>query len=654
VSDVNGDGRPDLVVANLGSNTVSVLLGNGNGTFRAQQTFTAGVVPCSIAAADVNGDGKPDLVVANRNYTSGTVSVLLGNGNGTFQSQQTFATGSQPVSVAVSDLNGDGRPDLVVANRGGTVSVLLGNGNGTFQTQQTFATGAYPRSVAVSDVNGDGRPDLIVANFSSNTVSVLLGNGNGTFQSQQTFASGTHPYSVAVSDVNGDGKPDLVVANSNSNTVSVLLGNGNGTFQAQQTFATGSYPGSVAVSDVNGDGKPDLVVATGGSNAGILSVLLGNGDGTFQTQQTFATGSHPYFVAVSDVNGDGRPDLVVANSNSISSSATVSVLLGNSNGNFTGQVYAIVQSLDTITGTAGVDQITLVQDPDHAHIDWTLGTTTGQMLINDAAGLTINGLGSNDVITLGYTNGNPLPNALHLNGTFTLNNLGNNQVVANPLANTNLEIGRSTVFINYGSTAADAAMKALIKTYLANGYNGGGWTGLPTASTGVITSTPAKNNINHNTGIGWADSSDGTGVNTTANTIELKYTLAGDATLNGVVDIFDLNALLPHFNGAGDWTSGDSTYTGTVDIFDLNALLPNFNTNLGAQLTPATMAATPAASTSANSPAPSASPPPPSAAPTVTSAGATSLMPVAIDVFDDTILKKGLARSSKKPHGRRV
>ena len=307
LGDVNGDGKTDLAVADYGSNSVSVLLGNGKGTFQAQQTFATGSKPYPVVVGDVNGDGVPDLVVAN--LTNNTVSVLLGNGNGTFQAQQTFATGAHPQSVALGDVNGDGKPDLVVVNTDSdTVSVLLGNGNGTFQAQQIFATGSIPYSVELGDLNGDGIPDLAVANSHSNTVSVLLGNGNGTFQAQQAFATGSNPASVALGDVNGDGKPDLVVANRNSNTVSVLLGNGNGTFQAAQNFATDSGPLSVALGDLTGDGKLDIVVANSGSNT--VSVLLGNGNGTFQAQQIFATGSIPLSVAVGDVNGDGKLALV--------------------------------------------------------------------------------------------------------------------------------------------------------------------------------------------------------------------------------------------------------------------------------------------------------------------------------------------------------
>ncbi len=341
LADVNGDNIPDLLVANPGSDTVSVLLGNGNGTFQAQQTFATGSTPDSVAVGDLTGNGKADLIVANGNRGLGkTVSVLLGNGNGTFQTQQTFAAGNDPQSVAVGDVNGDGIPDIAVADlTSNTVSVLLGNGNGTFQAPQSFATGDEPFPLALADVNGDSKPDIVVANEGDNTVSVLLGNGNGTFQTQQTFATSAMPEAVAVGDVNGDGKPDLLVANYGGKTVSLLLGNGNGTFQTQQTFAAGTQPRSVALADVNGDGIPDLVVANHGFS--VASVLLGNGNGTFQAQQTFAAGNEPLSVAVGDVNGDGRPDFIVANYGS----NTVSVFLNATNGNFTGQDYVI----DTLT-----------------------------------------------------------------------------------------------------------------------------------------------------------------------------------------------------------------------------------------------------------------------------------------------------------------
>jgi hypothetical protein len=208
------------------------------------------------------------------------VEVLLGNGDGTFQDFNRFATVSEPVSVTVADVNGDGHPDLITVNeiQYGCACVFLGNGDGTFQSAVNFGVGHDPDSVAVADVNGDGRPDLVVANYSSNTASVLLGNGDGTFKAAQNFAVGNNPFFVAMADVNGDGRPDLVTANYGSNSVSVLLGNGNGTFQAAQNFAAGSGPLSVAVADLNGDGIPDLVAANEGthtSSSNAVSVLLG-------------------------------------------------------------------------------------------------------------------------------------------------------------------------------------------------------------------------------------------------------------------------------------------------------------------------------------------------------------------------------------------
>jgi hypothetical protein len=340
VADVNGDGKPDLIVANAGNNTVSVLLdstapGAITPSFATQLTFATGSSPFSVTAADVNGDGKPDLIVAN--IGDNTVSVLLnttatGATTPSFASQQTFATGNEPISVTAADVNGDGRPDLIVADgNGATVSVLLnttapGAVTPSFAGQQTFATGNQPSSVTVADLNGDGRPDLIVANTEDATVSVLLntaapGATTPSFATQQTFAVGSLPQSVTAADVNGDGKPDLIVANTEDATVSVLLnttapGASTPSFAAGQTIVTGAVPLSVTATDLNGDGMPDLIVANSIAN-GSVSVLLnttapGATTPSFAARQTFGTGSGPFSVMAADLNGDGKPDLIVA------------------------------------------------------------------------------------------------------------------------------------------------------------------------------------------------------------------------------------------------------------------------------------------------------------------------------------------------------
>jgi FG-GAP-like repeat len=215
-----------------GKGSVIVLLGNGDGTFQAAQSYAAGPHPSSVAVADFNGDGIPDLAVASQGTYpdyKGTVSILLGNGDGTFQAAQSYAVGAgfRRPSLTVGDFNGDGTPDLAVASFGtspdyqGTVSVLLGNGDGTFQAAQTYAAGSYASSVAVGDFNADGSLDLAVGNASG--VSILLGNGDGTFQAAQSYAAGGYPISIVVGDFNGNGYPDLAVADYSSNTVTVLM-----------------------------------------------------------------------------------------------------------------------------------------------------------------------------------------------------------------------------------------------------------------------------------------------------------------------------------------------------------------------------------------------------------------------------------------------
>ena len=353
VGDFNRDGKLDLAVANsgIGSSNVSILLGKGDGTFQAAVNYglEGGTPePASVAVGDFNGDGKLDLVVSNGGRSN--VSVLLGNGNGTFQTAVNYGVGSGPYSVAVGDFNGDGRLDLVAANSGAnSVSLLLGNGDGTFQSAVDYAVGSTPFWVAVGDFNHDGKLDLAVANFGSKNVSVLLGKGDGTFEAAINYATGSGPASVAVGDFNHDGKLDLAVANLGRNNVSVLLGQGDGTFRPAIEYGAGSNPRWVAVGDFNGDGKVDLAVANNAVNGGTpsVSLLLGKGDGTFKNAVDYTVGTQPESLAVGDFNGDGRLDLAVADDGNLSST----VLILSANVVFADQVVGTTSPTQPVTLT---------------------------------------------------------------------------------------------------------------------------------------------------------------------------------------------------------------------------------------------------------------------------------------------------------------
>lgn len=313
-ADFNGDGKLDLVVANEGSDNVSVFLGKGDGTFEPAVNYSVASVPAAVTVGDFNHDGKLDLAVSN--FSSGTVSVLLGNGDGTFQPAVNYGVGSGPQGGAVGDFNGDGKLDLVVTNGGSsTVSVLLGNGDGTFQRAVDYGAGMDPISVAVGDFNGDGKLDLVVAN-EGGLMSVLLGNGDGTFQAAVNYDA-VGPESVVVGDFNGDGKLDFAVADVTDCRVGpcpsleVFLGKGDGTFQPGEVFTvpSRSVGHSVELGDFNGDGKLDLVVANPAERS--VSVLLGKGDGTFEAPVNYPIGTNPFSIAVGDFNGDGRLDIAV-------------------------------------------------------------------------------------------------------------------------------------------------------------------------------------------------------------------------------------------------------------------------------------------------------------------------------------------------------
>lgn len=321
--DFNADGRPDLAVANDGSNSVSILLAiaGGGGTFESAVHYAVGTNPFSVATGDFNADGLTDLAVANASFGGiGSVSILLGSIGGSFQPATNYSAGSNPVSVAVGDFDADGNSDLAVANIGShNVSILLGTGTGTFPAAVSYPVGTSPRSLAVGDFNGDGRSDVATANLNSGNVSVLLGNSNGTFQPATHYPAGEGPHSLAVGDFNADGRPDLSVANYRGrNDVYVLLGGANGVFQQAVSYGAGAGPFSVAVGDLNGDGRLD--VAAGNYNSNDVSILVGNPGGTFQTAVNSVVGTRPISVAVSDFNADGWLDLAVANQggNSIS------------------------------------------------------------------------------------------------------------------------------------------------------------------------------------------------------------------------------------------------------------------------------------------------------------------------------------------------
>ncbi|MGA9632451.1 MAG: FG-GAP-like repeat-containing protein, partial [Candidatus Acidiferrales bacterium] len=366
-SSLRDNGVNDLLVANSADNTVSVLLGNGDGTFASQVTYATGTDPVSIATGQFNNgstatnvDDFPDMAVANK--AANTISILLGaaDGDGTFQPKTDIPTGRAPVSVVSAnfhDLNGvSGAVDLAVANQAdNTISIFQGNGDGTFKAPTLIAlpAGFEPTSLAVADLNGDGHQDLVVADQGNNSFSVLLGNGDGTFQTRKDYATGTAPVFVALGDFNEDGALDIATANNTANTVSVYynqISNQNlptGTFLAGSTrdFPAGNGPTSIAVADYNLDGLADLVVSDQTDNA--ISVILNLGSQQFASNVELPVGTGPVSVATADFNGDSRPDIATGNNGSANATVVLNTtsLFGSGLGT-SGTPYPGVEYLD--------------------------------------------------------------------------------------------------------------------------------------------------------------------------------------------------------------------------------------------------------------------------------------------------------------------
>ena len=307
-ADFNGDGKLDLVVVGSPANDfLSISLGNGDGTFQAPTTYAVSA-PRLVATADFNRDGKMDVAIINQGLglpASTSVTIFLGNGDGTLGVPATYTVGGQPVALAVADFNGDGKPDLAVGSfNDGAVSILLGNGDGTFQPRLVILL-ASAQSLVSADFNRDGKADLAVAGVSGSVV--MLGNGDGTFQPAVAFDAGTNVFGIVAADFNRDGKIDIATGASAGTTFRVSLGNGDGTFQPATSFPL--TPGTfLAVGDFNGDNVPDVVA---GLNASSIAVALGNGDGTFGAPVTIATAAGSRVPLAVDLNADGKVDLVV-------------------------------------------------------------------------------------------------------------------------------------------------------------------------------------------------------------------------------------------------------------------------------------------------------------------------------------------------------
>jgi hypothetical protein len=323
VADFNGDSKLDIAVTNQGADSVSVYLGNGDGTFGARTDFAVGASPTGIVAADFNHDGFMDIAVANANGNS--ASILFGKANGAFLPAFNFATGNNPAGLATADINGDGYTDLITANLSGGFSVLNGTGSFgpfAFGTAQTIYTAVMANNLLLSDVSGGGHPDLVAGDVATNDIKVFINNGSGTFATPLAYSSGRQPKDVTVVDLNRDGLPEIISANFGDDDISVFSNSGSGSFSAGMTYLAGSGAISVAAADFEHNHKP--TIATVLYFLGQLSFRASDSDGALSTQlqggPKFQTGQHPVSIAIADLNGDGDLDIVVANQldNSIS------------------------------------------------------------------------------------------------------------------------------------------------------------------------------------------------------------------------------------------------------------------------------------------------------------------------------------------------
>uniref|UniRef100_Q3AQB0 VCBS n=1 Tax=Chlorobium chlorochromatii (strain CaD3) TaxID=340177 RepID=Q3AQB0_CHLCH len=487
-ADINSDGNVDLIVANWGGNTVSVLNNNGDGTFANKVDYTTGSGVISVTNADVDGDGSVDLIFANS--ISNTISVLKNNGDGIFSPKVDYSVGKNPWSIISTDIDNDGMPDLIVGTNGhdmpwdmglaqicNAISVFKNNGDGSFASKVDYAIENAFFSVASADVNGDGQTDLIGANWTTGGLSILQNNGDGSFASKVDYAIPNSFYSVASTDLNSDGKPDIFGSNLAVNGVSILQNNGDGTFASKVDYATGSNPWIVNSCDINGDGFSDISVVNTGSNT--VSVLINKGDGTFLDKKDYSTGNMPFGLSSADLNKDGKSDLIVVNS---SDSNTVSVFLNSTS--------SVLTHFTEQTPVAVCSDISS-SDPD-GDASWNGGALTIQVTANaeatDTLSIATTNPGGNGVwldTTIGYklmagtteigsanaalvSNGSTLSFSFNANSTNAMVQDVARSVTFNNSSDTPSELERTVTFTVTDNFGASASVEQIITVTAVN------------------------------------------------------------------------------------------------------------------------------------------------------------------------------------------